>query len=113
MKFTVKDELFVKGEKSFLTIRNVPYQELNIVSVEKERKMAAISASNPQGYIVTEDVSYPNQYDYVITLEDEAKITSDGAVVGGNKIKVGIPVVLEGFNYKIGGIVSAINIPKD
>jgi len=110
---TSKDEIFKAGEKSFLTIRNVPYQELNIVSVKKSPKKTIVAAQNPSGYKVVDDASAPNQYDYVITLEDNAKITSDGAVVGGNKIKIGIPVVLESFNYKLGGTVSNVNIPED
>ncbi len=96
-----------------MTIRNIPYQELDIVSVDKAPKKVIISANNPSKYTVVEDVSAPNQFDYTIKLEDEAKITSDGAVVGGNKIKIGIPVVLEGFNYKLSGTVSSIDIVKD
>lgn len=43
-----------------------------------------------------------------MTLQDRAKITDDGAVVGGNKVKIGIPVVLEGKNYKLTGVISNV-----
>ena len=46
----------------------------------------------------------------VITIKDIAKITKDGAVVGGNKIKMGLPIVLEGVNYKFGGTVSDVRV---
>ena len=64
-------------------------------------------------YIVAEDISLPYQYDMIITLIDDAKITKDGAVVGGNKIKIGLPIVLEGFNYRIGGTISNVQLLDD
>ena len=60
-----------------------------------------------------EDYSSPFQYDAVVTLIDDAKITKDGAVVGGNKIKIGLPIVLEGFNYRLGGTISNVQILED
>ena len=107
------EDIIKEGENAFLTIRNVPYKELKVVSVERNRKQIVLSAGNEKQFIVTEDVSAPNQYDYLITLEDDAKITDDGAVVGGNKIKIGIPVVLENFKFKLGGVVSAISFDKE
>ncbi len=101
-------ELLKQDENVFLTIRNVPYKELKVVSFQKSKKQVVIAAQNPNGYLVVDDVASPNQYDYLIKLEDEAKITSDGAVVGGNKIKIGVPVVLENFNFRFGGTVSSI-----
>ena len=38
------------------------------------------------------------------------KITKDGAVVGGNKIKIGLPIVLEGETYKFGGTLSDVRV---
>ena len=60
---TQKDELFTVGEKSFLTIRNVPYKELLIVETNKEPKKVAVGANNSQNYVVINDVSTPNQFD--------------------------------------------------
>ncbi len=44
---------------------------------------------------------------------DEAKITADGAVAGGNKIKIGTPIVLEGYNYRTGGTISNVQVLTD
>ena len=60
--------------------------------------------------IVVEDVSQPDLYDVVVTLTDKAKITKDGAVVGGNKVKLGLPITLEGADYRFTGSVSDIKI---
>ena len=63
--------------------------------------------------VVVEDVSQADLYDVVVTLEDSAKITKDGAVVGGNKIKMGLPITLEGKDYRFNGIVSNLKIVPD
>ena len=60
--------------------------------------------------IVVEDESQPDLYDVVVTLTDTAKITKDGAVVGGNKVKLGLPITLEGADYKFTGSVSDIKV---
>ena len=62
--------------------------------------------------MVVDDVTSPFNYDFLVTVEDDAKITKDGAVVGGNKIKIGLPVTLEGVDYRLNGIVSNISVSK-
>lgn len=102
---------FQIGEESFITIRNVPYTKLKIIDVAYQPKKMVLPLNNAsQPYAVIDDYSQPNQYDFVISLIDEAKITKDGPVVGGNKIKIGLPIVLEGFNYRIGGTISNVQI---
>ena len=80
---------FQIGEDTFITIRNVPYTKLKIKNVQYDRRKKLIETSI------------------------RAKITDDGAVVGGNKIKIGIPVVLEGKNYKLNGIVSNVQFNEE
>ena len=100
---------FKIGDESFITIRNVPYTKLQIVDVAYQPRKIVLPVNNPQQpFIVVDDFSQPYQYDFVITLMDEAKITADGAVAGGNKIKIGTPIVLEGYNYRTGGTISNV-----
>jgi hypothetical protein len=104
-------ELFKVGERSFMTIRNVPHAKLEIIKVSKTSvKMAIPDPQNPQKAISVDDPAMPNTYDYIVTLTDNAVITNDGAVVGGNKIKIGLPIVLEGFDYRLAGVVSNVRI---
>ena len=65
-----------------------------------------------KSYQIVDDLTSPFNYDFLVTLEDDAKITKDGAVVGGNKIKIGLPVTLEGVDYKLNGVVSNITLSK-
>ncbi len=105
---------FIVGEESFITIRNVPYTKLQIIDVAYQPKKAILPINNPQQpFVVIDDYSQPYQYDFVVSLIDEAKITKDGPVVGGNKIKIGLPIVLEGFNYRIGGTISNVQVLED
>lgn len=107
---TISDRVspFNVGDDAFITIRNVPYTKLKIVAMDGRPRMLALPANNKEGFIITQDVSMPNMYDLIVKLEDTAKKTSDGYVAGGNKIKMGIPVVIEGEKYKYTGVISNV-----
>ena len=104
---------FKDNEETFITIRNVPYTKLKITSVSFDRRKKAISANNGNGLAVVDDPSLPFLFDFIITLEDEAKLTSDGFVLGGNKLKIGIPITLEGPKYRLNGTVSNIKTAQE
>ena len=102
------------NDKTFITIRNVPYTELNVVKVDSDsRKIVLPSLKTKEQYILIKDPAQPSIYDAVVTISDTAKITKDGAVVGGNKIKIGLPVTLEGKNYKFNGTISDVRVSSD
>lgn len=107
-------ELPIKAnEKTFISIRNVPYSDLMITNVKADKRkivLPVLNTKNTKTVIVVEDVSQPNVYDAVVTIKDTAKITKDGAVVGGNKIKIGLPITLEGSDYRLNGTVSNIQL---
>ena len=98
------------NEKTFISIRNVPYSNLDILDVKAERKKTVLPILNSKKVMVVEDVSQSYMYDILVTLTDTAKITKDGAVVGGNKIKIVLPITLEGQNYKFNGTVSDLKV---
>ena len=100
-----------ENEKTFISIRNVPYSDLDILAVKAERKKTVLPIlNNNKKVMVVDDVSQANMYDITVTLTDTAKITKDGAVVGGNKIKMGLPITLEGKDYKFNGTVSDLKV---
>lgn len=106
------------GEKTFISIRNVPYSDLDILNVKTERRKVVLPMLNntknaTKNVLVVDDVSQSNVYDIVVTLTDKAKITKDGAVVGGNKVKMGLPITLEGADYKFNGTVADIKVTHD
>ncbi len=99
---------FQLGDDAFITIRNVPYTKLKIVDMDGQPRMTYAPAKNAQGVAPVVDVSMPNLFDLIVKLEDKAKKTPDGYVAGGNKIKMGIPVVIEGEKYKYQGTISNV-----
>lgn len=99
------------GDKTFISIRNVPYTDLKVIDSRMQPKKVVVSTPGfKEPLTVVDDYSQIYMYDIVVTVEDTAKITKDGAVVGGNKIKMGLPITLEGKDYKFNGPVSAIKI---
>ena len=98
------------GEKTFISIRNVPYSDLDVIDVNYIPKKTVVAAKNYKGYIVVDDAALLDTYDIVVKVKDTAFITKDGAVAGGNKIKIGLPITLEGKTYKLNGTVSDITI---
>ena len=99
-----------KNDKTFVSIRNVPYTQLEVVDVNSQpRKTFSPQSKN----MLVLDPSQVALYDAIITIKDIAKITKDGAVVGGNKIKMGLPIVLEGDVYKFNGTVSDVRVYTD
>lgn len=95
-----------RGEKTFITIRNVPYTELEVKDVMFGLRQVGIMTN--QGYKAVNDPAFPNLYDLVVVVRDEAKVTKDGPVVGGNKLKTGLPITIEGATYKFNGTVSDV-----
>lgn len=113
---TVTGEEFpiIVGDKTFITIRNVPYTELDVDNVIYDsRKTILPTQREKEQYLLIKDPSQPSLYDAIVTISDTAKITKDGAVVGGNKIKMGLPVTLEGVNYKFNGTISNVRVTND
>lgn len=102
------------GDKTFISIRNVPYTDLKVIDSKIDTKKVILP--NPSGnppFTVVQDFSQVFMYDIIVTVVDNAKITKDGAVVGGNKIKIGLPITLEGKNYKFNGTVSNVVIQPE
>lgn len=99
------------GDQTFISIRNVPYTNLKIIDVKADTKKTLMENPTKKPlFLVVDDYSQLFMYDIIVTVVDTAKITKDGAVVGGNKIKIGLPITLEGKDYKFNGTVSSIQI---
>lgn len=113
-KVSREKEIFKAGDETFITIRNVPYTKLEIIKSERKPEMVTIpNPQNPKTAIAVPDPAFPNTYNFLVTITDKAIITNDGAVIGGNKIKIGLPITLEGFDYRLSGLVSDVRIKEN
>lgn len=117
--YTGEDLPVKSGDSTFISIRNVPYSNLDIVGVKAEKRKVVLpriinsSKNDVKSVLVVEDPSQAHVFDILVSLTDTAKITKDGAVVGGNKIKIGLPITLEGKDYKFNGTVSNLQVSAD
>lgn len=102
--------LFKTGDKVSMTIRNQPVQPpMTIFEVKHWPKQVAFLAADGKKAISLPDPTQPLAHDFLVTITDEAEITAEGYVLRGNKIKVGNQIDLEGFKYRVQGVVVDLN----
>ena len=90
-----------------IVIRNQPAGRVALVSVDDITN--PLTAVQPDGSVVVVDAPsslLPRHARFV--MEANAEIKSSGVVIGGTKLKVGVPVELEGRLYRLHGVVSGV-----
>ncbi|MES1024023.1 MULTISPECIES: DUF4330 domain-containing protein [Chroococcaceae] len=94
-----------EGGKTNIIIRNQPYGQIEVKSVKQLPR--TILVPQPDGSIREMSDPRANQFstDMLLTLNGRAQITSTGPVLGNSKLKIGMPVELEGFNYNFNATV--------
>jgi hypothetical protein len=93
--------MFKQGEKAFVTIRNQPYDAVEIVRVTAKRAQIAVPINDGKDFRITTDPTAPYASEIVLTLRDQGMQTEDGIIWGGQKLKVGVPIEVEGFKYRL------------
>ena len=101
----------LQSGRTSLVIRNQPAGSAELIRVDDIRRQLA--SVLPDGSVVTADD--PNRMiqgmlDARFVLRGDATVTSSGVVMAGTKLKVGIPVELEGRFYRLNGIVSGVSL---
>lgn len=90
-----------------IVIRNQPAGRVTLVSVVDLTN--PLTAVLPDGSVVIADApstDLPRHARFV--MEAQAEIKPSGVVIGGTKLKVGVPVELEGRLYRLNGVVSGV-----
>ena len=101
----------LQSGRTSLVIRNQPAGSVQLIRVDDIRRQLA--SVLPDGSVVMADD--PNReiqgmLDARFVLQGDATVTSSGVVMAGTKLKVGIPVELEGRFYRVNGIVSGVSL---
>jgi hypothetical protein len=104
---TLQPDLFKKGEKLSITIRNQPRGEVLIVDSEVSPKKLAVPKADGTVQVIN-DPADQYGYDYLVKLRDHALVTDTGYVTEGIKVKIGLPIEVEGINYRVTGIIADI-----
>lgn len=99
-----------KGGKTNVIIRNQPYGEIEIKSVQQLPR--TINIPQPDGTVKELPDPKTNNYstDLLLTLDGKAQVTESGPVLGNSKVKIGMPFELEGFNYNFNATVIDIRL---
>lgn len=98
------------GGKTNIIIRNQPHGEIGIKSVKQLPRTTPVP--QPDGSVKELPDPRANQFtiDMLLTLAGKAQITDTGPVISNSKLKIGIPIELEGFNYDFNATVIDVRI---
>ena len=101
---------FKKGGKTNVIIRNQPYGQIEIKSVQQLPR--TIDIPQPDGTVKELPDPKANNFstDLILTLDGKAQLTDNGPVLGNSKVKIGMPFELEGFNYNFNATVIDIRL---
>ncbi|MEA5581941.1 DUF4330 domain-containing protein [Nodularia harveyana UHCC-0300] len=101
---------FTKGGKTNVIIRNQPYGQIGIKSIQVLPR--TLTVSQPDGSVKELPDPRANNFstDMLLTLEGKAQVTDSGPVLGNNKVKIGTTFELEGFNYNFNSSVIDIRV---
>jgi hypothetical protein len=101
-----------EGGKTNIIIRNQPHGAIAIKSVKALPR--TIMAPQPDGSIKELPDTRTNSFstDMLLTLVGQAKITDNGPVIGPSKLKIGVPIELDGFNYNFNATVIDVRIKE-
>ncbi len=106
------DSLIKKGDKTFITLRNVPYSAVTVVAVTSRRRTLSFPSPDGKSVMALPDPSEPYGKDMLITIRQQGAVTDDGVVFGDSKIKVGTPIEIEGFKYRLKGSIVDVRTPE-
>lgn len=101
---TMQPDLFEPGKKLSITIRNQPRGEVQIVDAKRNPRQVTLLGASGNVQTVA-DPTEPHGYDYFVTLRDHALFTADGYVTEGIKVKIGLPIDVEGQRFRVPGVI--------
>lgn len=98
-------EQFQEQKKTNIIIRNQPYGQVDVKSVEQLPRTVLVP--QPDGSVKALEDPRPDSFstDFLMTLGGQGQITENGPVLGNSKIKIGTPVELEGKEYNFNASV--------
>ncbi|PKL76059.1 MAG: hypothetical protein CVV27_12195 [Candidatus Melainabacteria bacterium HGW-Melainabacteria-1] len=101
-------EIFKRGEKVFLTIRNQRYEPVEVVEIVMRPREIVFLGANDKPVVVT-DPTTPEVRDIDMIFAHSAEETDEGIVMGGHQLKVGNTVELDAFGYRFNGSIMKVD----
>lgn len=106
----LSDQGFNKGGKTNVIIRNQPYGQIPIKSIQVLPRKIIVTQPDGNVKVVSDPRENIFSTDMLLTLAGKATVTDSGPVLGNSKVKIGMPFELEGFNYNFKGSVIDVRI---
>jgi hypothetical protein len=94
------------GDKVSLVIRNQPFGDVAVKNIMKMPR--TVTVPQPDGSVKALPDPRPEasfNADFLVTLTGDARMTPNGPVLGGNKIKAGTKIEIEGPDYNYPDLV--------
>jgi len=107
-------KVFDRYKKAFVIIRNQPFDNVDIVSVKAWRRPLTFYVPDQKKPMRFENFDDSLSTDVDMVIRSNAQFTTDdppSIVLGGNKVKAGIPVELETTEYKFTGSIISVKMP--
>lgn len=101
---------FNESKKANIIIRNQPYGLVDILSVKQLPRTVVVPLADGSAKAIPDPRIDSYTSDMLLTLGGKAQVTKDGPVLGNNKVKIGIPIELEGFNYNFNATIIDLRI---
>ncbi len=98
------------GEKTNVIIRNQPYGQIPIKSIEVLPRKIIVTQPDGTVKLIPDPRENVFSTDMLLTLAGKATMTDGGPVLGNSKVKIGMPFELEGFNYNFRGSVIDVRV---
>lgn len=106
-------KVFEKYKKAFIIIRNQPFDNVEIVDVKAWRRPLTFYVPEQKKPMRFDNFDDSLATDVDMVIRSNAQFTTDdppSVVLGGNKVKAGIPVELETTEYKFTGTIVDIKM---
>lgn len=99
-----------KGGKTNVIIRNQPHGKIDVKGVKLLPRTVLVPQPNGSVKEIVDPRANSFSTDMLLTLEGKAQITDNGPVIGPSKLKVGVPLELDGFNYNFNATIIDVRI---
>lgn len=96
---------FSRAKKLNVIIRNQPHASLDIKSFEQLQRNIIVPQPDGSAKVLPDPRTDTFSMDMLLTLAGKAEVTDTGAVIGGSKVKIGMPIELEGNNYNFNATI--------
>lgn len=102
------------AKKTGVIIRNEPHGEVGIKKIEPLKRLVVVPQPDGSVKALPDPRPLEESYsaDFILTLADDAQVADGEVVIGGQKVKIGTVLELDGPIYNFRGSVIEVRVLK-